>query len=198
MNLSVKCNSGRSHWYAAGVALYLAAAPADLAAADAEPGFVVRTAFTDLVDGAYHLYADIDYGLGERALEALENGVPLTFEVQVLVLRLRRFMWNETVADLTQQYQLVYHPLAERFVLRNLNSGSQGVYMSFRAAATELGQISGLPVIEESRLAEGEHYQVRMRVRLVFENFPDPLRWVAWVFPRWRVVSDWYAWTLRS
>lgn len=168
------------------------------AGAAEEPGFVVRTAFTDLVDGTYRLYADIDYGLGEHAIEALENGVPLTFEVTVLVVRLRPWRWNKTVEEVNQQYMMVYHPLADRFVVRNLNTGNQTSYMSFRAAATELGRISDMHIIADERLREGEHYQARMRVRLVVEALPGPMRWFEFMFPRWSEASEWYAWTLRS
>ena len=163
-----------------------------------EPGFVIRTAFTDLVDGTHQLYADIDYGLGDSALDALENGVPLTFEVEVLVIRVRGWWWDDTVAEVNQQYELVYHPLPDRFVVRNLNTGYQVSYVSFRSAATELGRISEMPIIEDAALREGEEYQVRLRVRLVVEAFSGPVRWVAMLFPRWRLVSEWYAWTLRS
>jgi hypothetical protein len=177
-------------------ALLLVAAPAS--AQEEEPGFVIRTAFADLVNGVHMLYADIDYGLGEHAIEALENGVPLTFEVEVLVLRLRRWAWNQTVSSVHQKYQLVYHPLSERFVVRDLNSGAQTSYLTFRAAATDLGRVSDLPIVADERLGGDYTYQVRMRVRLVVEDFPAPMRWVAMMFPRWRLASDWYAWTLRS
>lgn len=187
----------RALLFALPAALCLFAAPA-LAQDPEEPGFVIRTAFTDLVDGTHQLYADIDYGLGDTALDALENGVPLTFEVEVLVIRMRRWLWNQTVAEVNEQYELVYHPLPDRFVVRHLKTGQQASYMTFRAAATELGRISDLPVIDDARLMDGEPYQVRLRVRLVVEAFSGPARWVAMLFPRWRLVSDWYAWTLRS
>lgn len=179
------------------VAACLFGAPA--AAQDApEPGFVIRTAFTDLVEGTHRLYADIDYGLGDSALDALENGVPLTFEVEVLVVRIRGWWWDDTVVELNQQYELVYHPLPDRFVVRDLNAGTQTSYVSFRSAATELGRISEMPIVDDAALIDGEEYQVRLRVRLVVEAFSGPVRWVAMLFPRWRLVSEWYAWTLRS
>lgn len=179
------------------VAACLTAAPA--VAQDAtEPGFVIRTAFTDLVEGTHRLYADIDYGLGDSALDALENGVPLTFEVEVLVVRVRGWWWDDTVVEINQQYELMYHPLPDRFVVKDLNAGTQTSYVSFRSAATELGRISEMPIVEDAALEEGEEYQVRLRVRLVVEAFSGPVRWVAMLFPRWRLVSEWYAWTLRS
>lgn len=196
--MSTLADAGRSRarLFGALVALCLAAAPAS--AQDDEPGFVIRTAFADLVNEVHYLYADIDYGLGDSALEALDNGVPLTFEVEVRVLRLRRWMWDQTVAEVNQQYQLVYHPLSERYVVRDLTNGSQSSYLTFRSAATDLGRISDLAIVADDKLTGDGIYQVRMRVRLVVEAFPAPMRWVAILFPRWRLASDWYAWVLRS
>lgn len=196
MNALWRYNTGVPGWIAACLLPCLLAVPIPAGAQD--DGFVVRTAFTELVDGNYQLYADIDYGLNERALEALENGVPLTFEVEILVLRFRRFMWNETVSEIKKQYQLVYHPLAESFSLRDLHADTQVTYRNFRAAVNELGQISGLPVIEEDALDADSPYQVRMRVRLLVESLPEPMRWLAYLFPHWRQASEWYAWVLRS
>ncbi len=181
---------------AAGLLLCLLSGP--LVAEEELPGFLIKTAFTDLVDGQHYLYADIDYGLGDTAMEALENGVPLTFEVTVKVIRHRRWTWNKTELEISQQYQLLYHALTERFLLRDLNTGAQVSYMTFRAAAAELGRISDLPVIADDELQDGSAYEVRLRVRLVVEAFPAPIRWVAIIFPRWRLASDWYAWMLRS
>lgn len=166
--------------------------------AEAPPGFVIRTAFTDLVDGTHHLYADIDYGLGEKALEALQNGVPLTFEVEVRVIRQRRWIWDKTEHTIHQQYRLEYLPLSDRFVLHNVNAGTQSTYTTLQSAASELGRISDMPVIDDAALDTDSPYQVRLRVRLVVEAFPAPMRWVTIAFPGWRLASDWYAWTLRS
>lgn len=196
--MSTLADNGRSGSRLFGVLLALCLAAGPAAAQEEEPGFIIRTAFADLVNEVHYLYADIDYGLGESAIEALENGVPLTFEVEVLVVRVRRWMWDQTVAEVNQQYQLVYHPLAQRYVVRNLSDGTQASYLTFRAAATDLGRVSDLPIIADDRLTTDSTYQVRMRVRLVVEAFPAPMRWVAILFPRWRLASDWYAWVLRS
>ena len=196
MLMTARHRQTRALLFALAAALCMASGAA--VAQEQEPGFVIRTAFTDLVDGTHRLYADIDYGLGDSALDALENGVPLTFEVEVLVVKIRGWWWDDTIAEINQQYELVYHPLPDRFVVRNLNTGDQTSYVSFRSAATELGRISEMPIITDAELEQEGEYQVRLRVRLVVEAFSGPVRWVAMLFPRWRLVSEWYAWTLRS
>ena len=43
-----------------------------------EAGFNIHSARTRLVDGVYLLDADISFVFSEKALEAIENGVPVT------------------------------------------------------------------------------------------------------------------------
>ncbi|MDE1887674.1 MAG: DUF4390 domain-containing protein, partial [Gammaproteobacteria bacterium] len=85
-------------------------------------GFVIRTAYTELLNGVYYLSADVDLNMSGKVLNALENGVPLTVEWQIQVIHPRFLLWNQTVATLTERYQISYHPLTQRFVIKNLNS----------------------------------------------------------------------------
>ncbi len=56
-------------------------------------GFKVLGGNTQRVKDVYQLSAEIDYTLSEPALEALHNGVPLTIEIEMEVLRERWWMW---------------------------------------------------------------------------------------------------------
>lgn len=161
-------------------------------------GFVIRTAYTELLNGVYNLSADVDLSMSEDALNALENGVPLTVEWQIEVIKYRRFVWNKTVATLTERFQISYHPLTRRFIIKNLNSGEQQNFASYRDAITELGQVNDLPVIDVSLLEPHTKYMIRMRAVLDITDFPGPLRLIASLFKGWDLSSDWYAWVLAS
>lgn len=167
-------------------------------AENTQGGFVIRTAYTELLNGVYYLSADVDLGMSEDALNALENGVPLTVEWQIEVIRHRRFIWNKTVATLTERYQISYHPLTRRFVIKNLNSGEQQSFASYRDAITNLGQVNDLPVIDAGLLEPHTQYMIRMRAVLDITDFPGPLKLIASLFKGWDLSSDWYAWGLAS
>lgn len=163
-----------------------------------QPGFVIRTAFTELLNGVYCLNADVDLNMSNEAIDALENGVPLTVELQIEVIKHRSFIWNKTVATLTERYQISFHPLTRRFVVKNLNSGQQQSFENYRDAITFLGQINDLPVIDSSLLEPDTKYTIRMRAVLDIKDFPGPLQLIASFFKGWDLSSDWYAWVLTS
>lgn len=178
--------------------LFIGSLPATSYAQNTRGGFVIRTAYTELLNGVYYLNADVGLNMSNAALNALENGVPLTVEWQIEVIRPRFLIWNKTIARLTERYRISYHPLTERFVIKNLNSGEQQSFASFRDAITNLGQVNDLPVIDASLLQAHTRYMIRMRAVLDITDFPGPLKLIASLFKGWALSSDWYAWVLSS
>ncbi len=172
---------------------------ASLAAA-AQPAsgrFEVRSAYAQSRAGVYYVNAIVDYTLSEAAVQALQSGVPLTLEVQVAINRARRYWPDKNVATIRQRYQLEYHALSQRYVVRNLNSGEQDSYATLAAAVRRLGAISDLPLIDAALLEPDKRYEIRLRAVLDIRSFPGPLRLLAAFFDEWRLESDWYTWPLR-
>ena len=184
---------------ALGVAAALTLASGIAAAEGDEPGgFVIRTAYTELVSGVYYLNADVDLNLSDQAISALQNGLPLTVELQLEIYKHRSFFWNKKVASLTQSYQISFHALTRRFIITNLNSGDQQSFSSYREAITSLGQVNDLPLIDANLLDPDARYTVRMRAVLDIKDFPGPLQLIASLFKGWDLSSDWYEWVLSS
>lgn len=168
------------------------------AQADEPGGFIIRTAYTELAGGVYYLNADVDLNLSDDAVNALENGLPLTVELQIEIIKHRSFIWNTRIAALTQRYQISFHALTRRFIITNLNSGDQQSFASYREAVTNLGQVSDLPVIDADLLQPDTRYNIRMRAVLDIKSFPGPLQLIASLFKGWDLSSDWYQWVLVS
>jgi len=176
--------------------LLVLAAPAH--AADEQPGFVIRTAYTELLNGVYYLDADVGLNLSDDAVNALENGLPITVKLQIEIIKHRTWWLNSTSASLEQSYQISYHALTRRFIITNLNSGDQQSYSTYREAVTSMGQVSDLPIIDAKLLDPGAHYNIRMRAVLDVKSFPGPLQLIASLFKGWNLSSDWYQWVLVS
>ena len=166
--------------------------------ADDQGGFVIRTAYTELAGGVYYLNADVDLNLSDDAVNALENGLPLTVELQIEIIKHHTLWLNSKVAELTQSYQISFHALTRRFIITNLNSGDQQSFANYRDAITYLGQVSDLPLIDANLIQPGSRYNVRMRAVLDIKSFPGPLQLIASLFKGWDLSSDWYQWELAS
>ena len=165
------------------------------AAAKSKP-FEVRSANSRLSDGVWLASARIDFSLSDDALEALENSVALTIQLQIEVTRTKRFWPDQKVASLRQDYVLSYHPFSERYVIQHLNSGEQNSFATLFSALSNLGRVVDLPIIDASILDPKAHYEISMRAVLDQNTLPGPLRLVAFWSDGFRLISDWYRWTL--
>ncbi|MFK8014362.1 MAG: DUF4390 domain-containing protein [Gammaproteobacteria bacterium] len=166
---------------------------------DASTGrFDVRSAYTQVLDGVYHVSAQIDYGLTQPAIDALRNGVPLTFKLDIEVSRKRRFLPDATEHELLQRYELSFHALSGRYVVRNLNSGEQDSFGTLSSALVGLGEVDRLPVLDASLLKDDKTYRIGMRATLDIKSLSGPLRLLASLFRfnDWRLTSKWHAWAL--
>ena len=160
--------------------------------------FEVRSASTELRSGVYFLNAWIEYRLSSEATVALRSGVPLTIRVDVELLNPRRFWFDGEDAALRQLYELEYHALSERFIVTNLNSGDQASFATLFSALNYLGRIDQLPVIDAALIEPDRDYDWRLRAVLDVEQFPGPLRLLAFWRRDWSLASDWYRWPLQE
>ena len=173
--------------------LVVLALPAQGAAEEAP--FTIRSANIYLDNKVYLVNADIHYSLTKPVLDALHNGVPLTIELRIELIRHRDWpWWDETVAVIKQRYRLRYFALAQHYVLDNLNMGTESSYQSLEAALEALGKLKDLPLLDQNLLPPGKEYLARMRVALDIESLPTPLRLLAYLSSRWRLTSEWYTW----
>lgn len=164
----------------------------------ADGRFEVRSAAARLSDGVYYVDARIDYRLSDKALEALENGVALTMQLQIEVIRKRAFLPDALIAELLQDSTLTYEPLTQRYVVRNINSGQQSSYATLFSALSSLGRVNGLPVIDAALLDADSQHRMRLRVVLDQDTLPGPLRLIAFWSSGFRLASDWYGWNIED
>lgn len=158
--------------------------------------FDVRSAATTLVNGVHELEARLQLVLSDEALDALNSGVALRIELNLEVIRFRRFWADPAEAELVISYELEYRPLSQRYIVRNLNSGDQDSFATLYSALNNLGRIQGLPVVDDSILQAGKSYRVRFRARLSTEQYPAPLRILFFWRDQWQLESDWFEWLL--
>lgn len=158
--------------------------------------FEVRSASARQVGGVHTLDARLQLVLSSEALEALSSGVPLTIELQLELIRMRRFVWDDAEAKLALRYELEYRPLSQRYLVRNLNSGDQDSFATLYSALNNLGRVQGLPVIDDALLEYGKNYRVRLRAMLNTQQYPAPLRLLFFWRSEWQLQSEWFEWSL--
>ncbi len=158
--------------------------------------FEVRSAASGLTDGVHLLDARLQLVLSNEALAALNSGVPLTIELQLQVIRVRRFYMDALDAELAVRFELEYRPLSQRYIVRNLNSGDQDSFATLYSALNNLGRIEDLPFIDDALLTTGKSYRMRVRAMLQTQQYPAPLRLLFFWRSQWQLQSEWFEWML--
>lgn len=158
--------------------------------------FEVRSATTELANGVHTLDARLQLVLSSEALQALDAGVPLTVEVQLEVIRSRRWIPDSLDAELKVRYELEYRPLSQRYIVRNVNTGNQESFATLYSALNTLGRVQNLPIIDAALLEPDKDYRLRMRALLNTQQYPPSLRFVFFWRSEWQLKSEWFEWSL--
>ena len=158
---------------------------------------VLREVAVGLDEGVYTLDARLDLALSGSARKAVESGLTLRLDYEIVVDRERRYLPDAQVAALAQRYEVSYHALSQRWLVRNLNTGEQHDYGSLDMALARLGEIRDLPILDAALLSPGLVYFGRVRAVLDLSTAPDAFGWLLFWADDWSGESEWESWTLR-
>ncbi len=158
--------------------------------------FSIEDAESELIDGVYHLNARLGIRLGDEMREALRNGVPLVFVLELEVIEPRLKWLKRQVVQVEQRYELRYHALSQQYLLTNLNTGIRLVFHNLAWALDALQHIERLPLLDADVIEGRDAAQTRLRLRLDVSALPLPLKIRAYTSPNWQIRSDWVPWPL--
>ena len=151
---------------------------------------------TRLKDDHYLLDARINYQFSDKALEALDNGVPLTLDLHLKLERLGAWFWEEPIVDTHLRSSIRFHALAETYQVLDHTRNLQHNFVTRDAALSALGEINELSVVDAVQLNAEGIYQIRLKTSLDIEALPLPLRPLAYLQPAWKLSSGWSLWPL--
>ena len=145
------------------------------------------------------LRGNIDVALTPKVEEALNNGIPLDFVLEVRLHRRRALIWDETTRSWSARRELRYHALSGQYLVTRSGAQPAPARASFQSLAEAL---TAAGVLDESLaleppLADGDgDYRVGVRVHLDIEALPPVLRPVAYTSRAWDLNSGWTMWKL--
>ncbi|MGB5261194.1 MAG: DUF4390 domain-containing protein [Gammaproteobacteria bacterium] len=157
--------------------------------------FNVRDAHAWHEEGGWFLDAQCDIRLSPGSLEALENGVPLVFEIRAQIVKTHDWLWDVVEHEREQSRQLQYHALSRSYIVKDIGSGRQGVYNRLDDALYAVGLLDALLLTSET-LDRSGNYIIRLRGSHDIESLPTPVRLLAYVSSEWDMNSQWYTWPL--
>lgn len=149
-------------------------------------------------DQTWWLDLAFKYDFDDEVLEALQNGVPLTVDLDLEVRDDDAWIWEPSVMQRRIRLQIYYHALAQRYQIKNIGSESQISFSSRSAALDALGELVEILLVTDGELEAGKQYIVTAKTTLNIESLPVPLRPSAYLSPQWYVSSDSYEWKIEN
>jgi hypothetical protein len=168
-----------------------------LARADALDGTLeVQSAFVSHVSGIYQLNAHIRYPLNDDIRNALRDGVSLSFDLDAVVSRERRYWFNAEIAAVTLRRELAWQALTERYVVRDSTGREQQSFATLDDALENLGHVEGWPIMVDSQIRDAGEFRVSVRAGMRRGRLTDTLRVILFWTNDWHRESEWYSWSL--
>ena len=159
--------------------------------------FDVRSAKSVLIDQTHVLDARLQLFLSDEALNALNSGVPLTIELSIEFIRVRRFMPDDKEIELSFQFELEYKPLSQRYIVRDTVNDTQDSYATLFSALNRLGRIQNLFLVNDNELSNDSNYRMKLQALLSTKQYSAPLRMLFFWRSQWDIKSEWYEWQLQ-
>jgi Domain of unknown function (DUF4390) len=181
-------------------ALLAFAAGSAPARADVLDGLLeVKSAYVAVDQGVFQLFARVAYPVNEDIRAALKDGLMLSFDLDVVVSRERRFWMDENVAEYTLRRELIYHAVSDRYVTRDAQPGNtdQHSYATLEEALEALGSVDAWPFLLSPQLSANRDYRVSLRAGVRRGHLPDSLRVLLFWTDDWHRESEWFSWSLQ-
>jgi len=159
-------------------------------------GSTIKKADIALQGDSYTLSADIDYRLSEAAYDALKNGVPLFWNVEIKIRQRRSFLWDKTLVEKTLRYRIQYHALLSMYRVRNENTGFVDNFSSLKTAMELISSLNNFHLFDKNQFDPKKTYIADLKVIFDREALPLPLRPVSYLDSQWYLSSNRYVWSL--
>ncbi|NOT10666.1 MAG: DUF4390 domain-containing protein [Methylococcaceae bacterium] len=159
-------------------------------------GVSIKKAELTLSADSYVLSAEMSYNLSEGAKDALQSGVPLFWDVQIMIRQYRDFFWDKTIVDKIIRYRIQYHALLNMYRVRNEGTGHVENFSTLSAALELASVLQNYPIMGKRTLNPEFSYYAEMKIIFDREALPLPLRPIAYLNSQWYLSSDKYLWPL--
>ena len=159
-------------------------------------GIVINHASSKLVADVYTLDANLEFNFDPELIDALEHGVSISIDINILIKRERNWLWDPKVKEDTLSFRLEQHPLSDRYLVTNLINKNVRQFQTLDAALAFLGTINNYFLVSRSVLSRDEKYICMIKAELNTETLPAVIRPIAAVSKKWQLDSPWYEWKI--
>lgn len=161
-------------------------------------GIVIRHASSKLVEDVYQLDAKLEFNFDPEMIDALEHGVSISIDLDILIKRERNWLWDPKIKEETLGFRLEQHPLSNLYLVTNLKTKNRRQFRTLDEALDYLGTIHNYFLVSQSVLSRDEKYICMIKAELNTETLPPAIRPIAAVSKKWQLDSPWYEWVINK
>lgn len=142
------------------------------------------------------LAAEFSVNLGPRLEDALLHGVSLSFKLEFILERPRKYWVSEHIASVSRSYRLSYSALTRQYRLGY--GGLQQNFATLDEALRSISRVSALPVVERGVLRPATAYDAAVRLSLDRSQLPKPFQLEILTSAEWQVDALTRSWRFTS
>ncbi len=154
------------------------------------------SAFVNVRGGVFEINARTIFPLNDDVRSALDAGATVSFDLQAVVEKQRRYWLNATLVDVILRRELTWNAVSQRYVVKDVDRGGQESYVALDEALIAVGVVNDWPVVVEPQLDPDANYEIRVRAGYRRGRLPDALRVLIFWSDGWNRRSKWNAWIL--
>ena len=156
---------------------------------------IVRDANLRATDEGLVLNAEFSFQITPRLEEAVENGVPLYFELEFELSRPRWYWFDQQTVAKRMQVRLSYHALSRQY---RLSTGLlQQSFGTLEEALDVLRRLRNWLVVDRTVTLADATYEAAVRMRLDTTLLPKPFQLSALTNREWNLESQWKRFSFR-
>ena len=137
------------------------------------------------------LRGDIHFNFSQVALEALDNGLPITLVTEIELVEPGEWLWSRTIWKKSFTHEIQYHALSQQYLVKSIQASFPKAYLTLSSALGALGRIENLEVRKPEKSDPDKNHIIRVRTGLDSEKLPIPLRPLTYLSDSWRLRGNW-------
>ena len=157
---------------------------------------LIESAQTRIENGVLLLDAASRFEFSDDAIDALNSGIGLVIELDLKIMRPRKYFWDRKVLKVHRTFKIERHALSKKFVVSDRVTGERHAHSELELAIAELQDIKDLALFNTRADDFCDKCDAAFRLRLDLESLPAPMIPLAYVSPSWHMSSGWYRWSI--
>ena len=144
----------------------------------------------------YHLDAQLRFQLSDYLQNSLREGVKLTSEIEIKLVKDRSWWWDKNKSLATITTTLQYHALSQHYQVIRLDTNSHWNFKSLNAALRKLGSLKLYRLPKLPSKAKGSKYHIALKANIKPDTLKFPMKIHSIFVDKYKIETPGVTWSL--